>query len=122
MQDIKLVNLTGRKLVILAGDGSVWREYEPDGDVHLRETHGGRHWSSGCPAMVREPAKYEVTGLPEPQEGTWYVVPVSAYFALRYSGCARDDVFAPSTCSADVTPLGEPIADELRTKALLALV
>ena len=91
---INLVNLTPHPIVL--NDG---RSFAPSGavarvsEVHHRVTHFTDPQTEASTPVFRS-VPSSVTGIPDPVEGTCYIVSAMVLAALR---AERDDLVAPST-------------------------
>ena len=91
-----LVNLTPHAISFIAEDGSVVRTIDPSGTLARVSTHTVTIGEvDGLPVTATEFG--EVEGLPEPQEGTAYIV--SSLVAQRVTD--RVDVFIPNESVRD---------------------
>lgn len=91
-EDLRIVNLTPHEIRI--GDTMI-----PSAGLARCATKTWPMYIRGCPVPVVRQEFGDVTGLPEPEEGTIYVVSMPVAQAV---GRSRDDIFVP----------GEQIRDE----------
>lgn len=98
---MKLINLTGRKLDIYNKEGKeIIVSIPSDGTatVQVSRTECGK---VGDFALHR--TKYgEIEGLPEPENGTIYIVNFFVLNALRYHNMDRSDCVSPDTAAQSV--------------------
>ena len=93
---MQFVNLTPHVVTIVAGDGTVLRTIEPSGTLARVSAHTVTIGDvDGIPVTTTEFG--EVEGLPEPSEGTSFIV--SSIVAQRVSG--RTDVYIPNESVRD---------------------
>ena len=103
---MKLRNFTSHEVVVFLADGTEIR-FPSEGTARV-EVYGEpcNETICGVPVLSRR-AKYgEVSGLPEPEQGTMFIVSLVMGMALRGS---RDDLLVPATDPANVirTPDGK---------------
>lgn len=99
----KLVNLTPHPVTLRVGDKDV--TMPPSGQVArvaAREDVVGDLEVEGLRVPVVFRTLGEVEGLPEPEDGTAYLVSALVLEALAKAGTPRADVFAPDTGASAV--------------------
>ena len=93
---MKLVNLTPHEVVVYGEDGGIRLRIPPSGTVARVSTKSVIVGEiNGVPVRATEYG--DVTGLPDPEPGTVYIVSSVLLIALRAKGINRDDVVAPDT-------------------------
>jgi len=100
---MKLTNLTSHPLRLFTPHGVL--EVQPSGQLARVFTHSTPIGEVAGMAVVR-PTFGEITGLPDPEPKTVFVVSQIVLTALRAAGITRADVVAP-----DTTPVGGAIRD-----------
>jgi hypothetical protein len=96
-ETMKLVNLTPHAITLVSGDTKITLPSE--GIARVDATPGTLRTVEGVPVPIADPTVYgEVIGLPEPQEGTLYVVSLMVLERCRH----RADVVAPGTGPKDL--------------------
>ena len=83
-------NLTKLTVRLYGDDGEVYETFEPSGDAVEVLTEGDEREVEGVPVDVATIT--EVKGLPEPEEGTFYIVPQPVAWASN-----RKDLVVPDT-------------------------
>jgi len=104
-----LVNLTPHTLNILSANGGLVFKLEPSGNVArvsvfndpMLDLDDKSMFVNGVPLFAQSVG--DVVGLPEPQEGTFYVVST----LVRNAVPDRTDVFSPGDLKRDVG--GQPV-------------
>jgi len=96
MNNVKFTNLTPHEIVILDDQNNVIAKIPPSGTVARVET------KEELVAEINGTPVYRttygvVTGLPEPEPGTVYIVSIVVLSALKEKGIERKDVVAPNT-------------------------
>lgn len=93
-----MVNLTPHPITLRASDGTD-TIIPSSGVARVSSTPGVLETISGIPVPVAGPTTYgEVTGLPDPEPGVWYVVSAMVGAALHRT---RRDVLCPGTGPQD---------------------
>ena len=91
-----ITNLTPHALVLIAPDGTETVVPASGTVARVGSTPGTVEAREGFPCMVASPTVFgEVTGLPEAQEGTMFIV--SGMVGSALAGAGRRDVFMPGT-------------------------
>lgn len=85
-----IINLTDMTIRIADGDGNVVKIFEPDGEGLRLRTRGEERQVEGVPVELTHLSGVE--GLPEPQDGTYYIV---SHPVARLLG--RPDLLTPDT-------------------------
>lgn len=85
-----IINLTKLTVRIAYEDGTVYQTFEPSGDKIIAETTGKQVEIDGIPVELSHVTS--VKGLPDLQEGTYYIVPEPLSKVLN-----RADLVAPDT-------------------------
>lgn len=89
MKEISFINLTPHKIVVSCGEKEI--TFPPSGEVvRLKTVECDRGFLNGIPTIAREFSVPE--GLPEPKEGTIYIVS-----SIVLDSCNRGDLVAPDT-------------------------
>jgi hypothetical protein len=95
---VRIINLTPHSIVLRAPSGDE-TTIPSSGVARVTSTPGALETISGIPVPVAGTTTFgEVTGLPAPEEGAWFVVSAIVGAALRGS---RADVLCPGTGPAD---------------------
>jgi hypothetical protein len=91
----KFVNLTPHVVVIQMPDG-LKIKIKPSGSIARVSTEDIKldKEINGIPCIHRK-LTYEVEGLPEPRDNTYYIVSALVYYTLS----GRDDILVPDTSS-----------------------
>lgn len=93
---MQIVNLTPHSITLRAADGAD-HTFPSAGVARVSSTPGSLA-DIGLPVPVASATTYgEVTGLPAPETGTYYVVSALVGAALRSTGSTRQDVLCPGT-------------------------
>ena len=96
---MKIINLTPHAVTLRDADG-VDHTYPSEGVVRVSESVEAAKHVAGLPVPVRPPASPGgLSGLPDPTEGTAYIVSAMALAHPAVTG--RSDVFAPATGPTD---------------------
>ena len=93
---VRFTNLTPHEIVILDGQNNVIAKIPPSGTV-ARVESGEELISEINGIPVYRTTYGVVTGLPEPEPGTVYIVSIVVLSALKEKGIDRKDVVAPNT-------------------------
>ena len=96
---VKIVNLTPHAITIILPDGQKL-EIPPSGTVarvSVKAKEVGKLEYAGMEVPIVKLEYGDVVGLPEPQEGTIYLVSTLVLMALKDKGIKRNDVFSPDT-------------------------
>ena len=106
MNETNIVNLTPHKITLCGSDKRALIEIPPSGNIARVETRSERIGSisvNGIEIPVSRTQFGAVTGLPEPQPGTAYIVSL----AVRTAVPQRADVFSPGELVRG--PDGQPV-------------
>ena len=95
-----IINLTPHALTLISPSGEE-TIIPPSGEVaRVSSTPGALTSPAGFPCLVASPTIFgEVTGLPAPHEGVWFIV--SGLVGGALVGKGRQDVLVPGTGPAD---------------------
>lgn len=112
---MKIINFTPHAVTLRNADG-VDHTYPSEGVVRVSEFVEAAEHVAGLPVPVRPPASPGgLFGLPDPTEGTAYIVSAMALAHPDVAG--RTDVFAPATGPEDGViryPKGHPQAGQIQ--------
>lgn len=103
-EKMKFVNLTPHALGICDPEGKLIASIPSVGSARVKTsaTEVAKVEIEGTEVSVVETSYGEVEGLPEPIEGTMYIVSILVVSALKALGIDRSDVVAPDTGPASV--------------------
>jgi len=96
----RIVNLTPHTVVVIR-EGEKPIEFPPSGTVARVTSRSVLVREVGGVPVVRTEYS-DITGLPEPEKGTVFIVPTLVLLALKEGGTHRDDVVSPDTSPASV--------------------
>ena len=91
---MKVVNLTPHGVTVFDDDGVVIKTYPSEGVARARQTNVIVGCLEGAPVVKTEFG--EVDGLPEPTEGTVFIVSIITANAAKTHGRTTDDLLVTS--------------------------